>query len=99
MKPNLHLKDDVSSGILSLMFLFVTISMQAQQTDGSTASPGAPAQITATDSASTDGVNNDKDGKISFSGYFDTYYFTNLNRPSSRNNLGSSGISRGFDRY
>lgn len=37
--------------------------------------------------------------KISFSGYFDTYYFANLNNPSSRNNLGSSGISRGFDRY
>lgn len=37
--------------------------------------------------------------KLSFSGYFDTYYFANLNRPSSRNNLGSSGISRGFDRY
>lgn len=37
--------------------------------------------------------------KFSFSGYFDTYYFANLNKPSSRNNLGSSGISRGFDRY
>ena len=37
--------------------------------------------------------------KISFSGYFDTYYFANLNNPASRSNLGSSGISRGFDRY
>lgn len=35
---------------------------------------------------------------LSFSGYLDTYYFTNLNRPSTRTNLGSSGISRGFDR-
>lgn len=34
-----------------------------------------------------------------FSGYLDTYYFMNLNRPASRNNLGASGISRGFDRY
>jgi len=46
------------------------------------------------DSASTDKV-----GGLHVSGYFDTYYFTNLNKPSSRNNLGSSGISRGFDRY
>jgi hypothetical protein len=37
--------------------------------------------------------------KLSFSGFFDTYYFGNLNSPSSRTNLGSSGISRGFDRY
>jgi len=38
-------------------------------------------------------------GKFTYSGYFDTYYFANLNSPSSRNNLGASGISRGFDRY
>ncbi len=36
---------------------------------------------------------------LSFSGYFDTYYFGNFNNPSTRDNLGSSGISRGFDRY
>ena len=39
------------------------------------------------------------EGKFTFSGYFDTYYFANLNNPSTRSNLGSSGISRGFDRY
>ncbi|TAH22711.1 MAG: porin [Cytophagales bacterium] len=33
-----------------------------------------------------------------FSGYLDTYYFMNMNNPSSRSNLGASGISRGFDR-
>jgi Putative beta-barrel porin-2, OmpL-like. bbp2 len=38
-------------------------------------------------------------GKFTYSGYFDTYYFANLNAPASRSNLGSSGISRGFDRY
>ncbi|MFM7487731.1 MAG: outer membrane beta-barrel protein [Cytophagales bacterium] len=37
--------------------------------------------------------------KFTYSGYFDTYYFANLNTPASRNNLGSSGIGRGFDRY
>jgi hypothetical protein len=41
----------------------------------------------------------DESPKLSFSGFFDTYYFGNLNRPSSRTNLGNSGISRGFDRY
>src|SRR3954465_3809414 len=38
-------------------------------------------------------------GAFTYSGYFDTYYFANLNKPASRNNLGASGISRGFDRY
>jgi hypothetical protein len=40
-----------------------------------------------------------KKASFSFSGYFDTYYFGNFNNPSTRDNLGSSGISRGFDRY
>lgn len=37
--------------------------------------------------------------KFTYSGYFDMYYFGNLNSPASRSNLGASGISRGFDRY
>jgi len=37
-------------------------------------------------------------GEFTFSGYFDTYYFANLNKPASRDNLGQSGIARGFDR-
>lgn len=37
--------------------------------------------------------------RFTYSGYFDTYYFMNFNKPASRDNLGSSGISRGFDRY
>jgi hypothetical protein len=45
-----------------------------------------------------EGANKVEDASLSFSGYLDTYYFTNFNRPSSRTNLGSSGISRGFDR-
>lgn len=40
-----------------------------------------------------------KTAKFKFSGYLDSYYFMNLNQPSSRSNLGSSGVSRGFDRY
>lgn len=39
------------------------------------------------------------ESKFTYSGYFDTYYFGNFNSPSTRSNLGSSGISRGFDRF
>jgi hypothetical protein len=46
-----------------------------------------------------DTLNTEEKPTLRVSGYFDTYYFSNLNRPSSRNNLGNSGISRGFDRY
>jgi Putative beta-barrel porin-2, OmpL-like. bbp2 len=37
-------------------------------------------------------------GKLAINGYFDTYYFTNFNRPASRDNMGQSGVGRGFDR-
>lgn len=38
---------------------------------------------------------------FSISGYLDSYYFTNLNNPASRNNMGQKDINvgRGFDRY
>lgn len=36
---------------------------------------------------------------VLFSGYFDSYYLFNLNRPATRNNLGACGCARGFDRY
>jgi hypothetical protein len=35
--------------------------------------------------------------KFAFSGYLDSYYFANLNKPASRNNLGASGTARAFD--
>lgn len=37
-------------------------------------------------------------GKFSVSGYIDSYYFTNFNKPASRDNMGQSGVGRGFDR-
>lgn len=37
-------------------------------------------------------------GKLSISGYIDSYYFTNFNNPASRDNMGVSGVGRGFDR-
>ena len=39
-----------------------------------------------------------EEGKFSVSGYIDTYYFTNFNKPASRDNMGQSGVGRGFDR-
>ena len=39
-----------------------------------------------------------EEGKFSVSGYLDTYYFTNFNNPVSRDNMGQSGVGRGFDR-
>ena len=39
-----------------------------------------------------------EEGKFSVSGYLDTYYFTNFNKPASRDNMGKSGVGRGFDR-
>jgi hypothetical protein len=35
--------------------------------------------------------------KFNFSGYIDSYYFSNLNNPASRDNLGESGTARAFD--
>ncbi len=39
-----------------------------------------------------------EEGKLSISGYLDSYYFTNFNNPASRDNMGQSGVGRGFDR-
>jgi hypothetical protein len=40
----------------------------------------------------------DIEGSLSISGYIDSYYFTNFNNPASRDNMGVSGVGRGFDR-
>lgn len=36
-------------------------------------------------------------GKLTFSGYIDSYYMANFNTPQNRNNLGVSGTARAFD--
>ena len=36
-------------------------------------------------------------GKFTFSGYMDTYYFSNFNNPQSQSNLGLGGPARAFD--
>ena len=40
----------------------------------------------------------EEDGKLAISGYLDSYFFTNFNKPASRDNMGQSGVGRGFDR-
>jgi hypothetical protein len=45
-----------------------------------------------------DPVEEVEDAKLTVSGYLDSYYFANFNKPLSRNNLGQSGVGRGFDR-
>jgi hypothetical protein len=39
-----------------------------------------------------------EDGTLSISGYLDSYFFHNFNNPASRDNMGQSGVGRGFDR-
>jgi len=37
-------------------------------------------------------------GAFAFSGYLDSYYMANFNKPASRSNMGSAGTARVFDR-
>lgn len=48
--------------------------------------------------AQADTTKTKEDGKLEVSGYMDSYYFTNFNNPSSRDNMGQSAVGRGFDR-
>jgi Putative beta-barrel porin-2, OmpL-like. bbp2 len=56
--------------------------------------------VTAGELASANAEEEEKkeEGKLSISGYLDSYYFTNFNNPASRDNMGQSGVGRGFDR-
>lgn len=49
------------------------------------------------DSTSTARQEEESKGKFTFSGYIDSYYFGNFNRPASRSNLGSAGNARAFE--
>jgi Putative beta-barrel porin-2, OmpL-like. bbp2 len=44
-----------------------------------------------------DSTKTEEPKKFNFSGYIDSYYFSNLNNPANRNNLGASGTARAFD--
>jgi hypothetical protein len=54
--------------------------------------------VTAGEKKAADEEPKKEEGKLSISGYLDSYYFTNFNNPASRDNMGQSGVGRGFDR-
>lgn len=51
----------------------------------------------AEDPVSAPKADDDAKGKFTFSGYIDSYYLANLNKPASRNNLGAALNARAFD--
>ncbi len=94
-----------TKGLLALPLLCLALTVSAQ-----TQAPQLVASIDkkpimmieekkAPEKAKPDSVAPVKEeGKLSISGYLDSYYFTNFNNPSSRDNMGQSGVGRGFDR-
>jgi len=89
--------------LLLCLFLNLITENLAAQSDlvMASASVQTPAVSNTANSPGTveTSINPESKGVFNFSGYFDTYYSANLNHPATRTNLGSSGISRGFDRY
>jgi hypothetical protein len=60
--------------------------------------PESPIVTEGEKKAAKSAEEEEEDGKLSVSGYIDSYYFHNFNNPASRNNMGASGVGRGFDR-
>lgn len=74
--------------VLLITSLLASYSSQAQDTTAT--SQKRPADPTPAESEPTP-------GKFTFSGYMDTYYFGNFNRPLDRSNVGVFGAARAFD--
>jgi len=53
--------------------------------------------VYAEDPVTTPKAEGDDKGKFTFSGYIDSYYLANLNKPASRSNLGAAANARAFD--
>lgn len=94
------------TGLSPLLLLLILSNTSFGQSDGTLVASAFTENPSASNPASNpvkseaeESETGETDGKFTYSGYFDTYYFANLNNPASRSNLGSSGISRGFDRY
>ncbi|WP_128543494.1 porin [Larkinella soli] len=77
--------------VLLVSCLFSSFLCKAQDSTASTSKP----QEVATAAAPAQEPENK--GKFTFSGYIDSYYFGNFNRPKSRSNLGVAGNARAFD--
>ena len=54
--------------------------------------------VTAGEQKEAEEKKEEEEGKLSVNGYLDSYYFHNFNNPSTRDNMGQSGVGRGFDR-
>jgi Putative beta-barrel porin-2, OmpL-like. bbp2 len=96
--------------LYALLLMLSTISVKSfgQSQEVIVASTDKKASIIKSESITTAGeVDQAKkdaeeepkeEGKLAISGYLDSYYFTNFNNPASRDNMGQSGVGRGFDR-
>ena len=73
--------------VLLITSLFSIHAVQAQDTTAT--SQKRPADPTAESAPAP--------GRFTFSGYLDTYYFGNFNRPLLRENVGVNGAARAFD--
>ena len=89
--------------VLSLYSLDSKVFAQGEQLAASvnksvTIAKEEPVVAAGEKKAATQEEEKKEEGKLSISGYLDSYYFTNFNNPSSRDNMGQSGVGRGFDR-
>jgi Putative beta-barrel porin-2, OmpL-like. bbp2 len=82
--------------VLSLVTVESTVFAQSAPVVASTVA--VPAKEEATAKKAEGEEEKKEEGKLSISGYLDTYYFANFNNPSTRDNMGQSGVGRGFDR-
>ncbi len=76
--------------VLSLMIPFLGFSKSELDEEKKTKT---------TETSKIEEVKEDEEGKgsFAFSGYLDSYYMANFNKPASRSNLGQAGTARVFD--
>ena len=81
---------------LAMTFFASTTVLSQEAVVASNSSEAAT--TTAAPVPAADETKEEPAGKLTISGYLDSYYFTNFNKPASRDNMGQSGVGRGFDR-
>lgn len=99
------MKNPLHRSVIYILFLALPIAANAQQ-DNLTASLNNRRLPVGEDKIVTEGEKKEEvkeeeapePGKFTVNGYIDSYYFTNFNKPASRDNMGVSGVGRGFDR-
>lgn len=94
-KQNYIMKKAVLS-IFSLFSMYPAFAEVSPETK-KLLKPKKSAQTVTTDTTkkaplAEEGKETKEEGKLTFSGYIDTYYMANLNNPASRSNLGTSGL-------